>query len=80
MRHPPTLLIGRNSVVFASRKEYDAALEALWDEFGDVPMDPETECIECPFYDFPAGTHREEIWHWFDEQYSTGVAGLMHLV
>lgn len=56
----------------------DAELEALWDEFGDVPMDPETECMECQWLDFPAGTHREEIWHWFDERRSKGVYYLMY--
>ncbi len=55
----------------------DAELESMWHEFGDVPMNPETECIELPWYIFPVGTYREDIWHWFDERYSTGVAGLM---
>lgn len=56
----------------------DEALEKLWAEFGDIPMNPETERIEEPFLSFPAGTHREEIWHWFDERYSKGVAYLMY--
>ncbi len=60
-------------------KENDALLEKLWHEFGDVPMDPETECIEEPFLCFPVGTFREDIWHWFDERYSKGVAHLMYL-
>ena len=55
----------------------DAELEELWDEFGDVPMNPETECIETPWFIFSSGTYREDIWHWFDERYNTGVAGLM---
>lgn len=56
----------------------DELLEKLWDDFADVPMNPETECMESDFLDFPAGTHREDIWHWFDEQYSKGVAYLMY--
>lgn len=28
--------------------------------------------------DFPAGTHREDIWHWFDERHSKGVTYLMY--
>ena len=28
-------------------------VEALWEEFGDVPMNPETECIEEPWNGFP---------------------------
>lgn len=55
----------------------DAELEQLWAEFGDVPMNPETEEIEAPFLCFPAGTNREEVWEWFDERYSRGVAKLM---
>lgn len=67
----------------------DAYLEELWKIFGDIPMDPETECIEEPFYVnpgdvsigtdcFPKGTHREDIWHWFDERHSHGVAWLLY--
>lgn len=50
------------------------AAKELWREFGDVPMDPETECIEIPWRDFEAGTHREEIWHWFEEYFVCSVA------
>lgn len=55
----------------------DAELERLWAEFEDVPMNPETEEIEAPFLCFPAGTNREEVWEWFDERYSRGVAKLL---
>lgn len=63
---------------FETVRERDAELERFWDEFSDVPMDPETECMEERFLDFPAGTNREDIWHWFDERYSKGVYYLMH--
>lgn len=56
----------------------DRELEDLWEQFEDVSMDPVTECMEAPFLDFPAGTHREEIWHWFDERHSKGVAYLLY--
>lgn len=49
----------------------------LWDEFGDVPMNPETEFIEVKWHGFPAGTHREEIWHWFEETFDVSVHDLM---
>lgn len=55
----------------------DAHLEILWELFGDIPMNPETECMEEIFLCFPAGTFREDIWHWFDEKHSRGVAYLM---
>ncbi len=53
-------------------------LRDLWDQFEDVPMNPETECIEDTFHIWPAGTHREEIWHWFDERYDGGVHALLY--
>lgn len=53
-------------------------VKQLWEEFGDVPMDPETECIETPWLDFPAGTHREEIWYWFEETFDVSVYDLMY--
>ena len=57
----------------------------LWEEFGDIPMNPETECIEEPFTPryqnservratFPAGTFREDIWHWFEEEFQISIA------
>ena len=58
--------------------ERDAELERLWAEFDDVPMNPETECMDEPFLGFPVGTHREDIWHWFDERHSQGVAYLLY--
>lgn len=66
------------SVWMETLKGRDAELERLWAEFGDVPMNPETECMDEPFLGFPAGTHREDIWHWFDERHSRGVAYLLH--
>lgn len=50
----------------------------LWKEFGDVPMNPETECIETSWCGFPSGTHREDIWHWFEETFDVRVYDLMY--
>ena len=50
----------------------------LWNEFGDVPMNPATECIEEDWCGHPAGTHREDIWHWFEETFNVRVADLMY--
>ena len=47
----------------------------LWKDFGDVPMDPDTECIEETWGFFHKGTHREEIWHWFEETFEVSVGG-----
>ena len=59
-------------------KSRDEILERLWSDLEDVPFNPETECIEENFLCFPAGTDRDEIWHWFDERHSKGVAHLLY--
>ena len=50
------------------------SVKTLWNEFGDVAMNPETECIENSWHGFPAVTHREEIWKWFEETFHVSVA------
>lgn len=49
-------------------------VKKLWKEFGETPMNPETECIEEEWHGFPAGTFREDIWHWFEETFNVSVA------
>ena len=72
------IVAGAPAVEMPTLAERDAALEKLWAELEDVPMNPETECLETPFLNFPVGTFREDIWHWFDERHSKGVAYLMY--
>ena len=59
-------------------RDRDEELEELWAQVGDVPMNPETECIEEEFMGWGPGIHREEIWHWFDRRHSKGVAYLLY--
>lgn len=44
----------------------------LWYHFGTIPIDEE-ETIEEMFLDFEPGTHREDIWHWFEEFFDLNV-------
>jgi len=46
----------------------------LWEDFEKVPINPETEEIEDAWRLFLPGTHRAEIWHWFEEQFNVSVA------
>lgn len=39
-------------------------------------MNPETECLEDSWHGFVAGTHREEVWHWFEETFEVSLAVL----
>lgn len=59
-------------------RDRDGALEDLWEQFKDVPMNPQTECIEERFMGWGPGIHREEIWQWFDARHSKGVAYLLY--
>lgn len=48
-------------------RDRDEELEELWRQFGDIPMDPETECIEEQFMGWaPVSTGR---------RYGTGSTG-----
>ena len=62
---------GRNKTV-------DSMLEEKWEALADVPMDTDTEQIEEAWYRWPAGTRREDIWKWFDDAYTGGVAELLY--
>ncbi len=55
----------------------DDAVEKLWEQLDDIPMDPKTECIEQPFCHFPAGTNKYDIWEWFGAQHSKGIDALI---
>ena len=58
--------------------EAAAHVLALWYQFEDVPMNPYTEKMEQRFLNFPAGTPREAIWHWFDEHWPGGIYDLLY--
>ena len=60
-----------------SLEERDNHLESLWLELTDIPMNPQTETLEGQFYIFNEGTHKENIWQWFDQHHSKGVAYLL---
>lgn len=49
---------------------------------GDIPTTNDvsndetgSDCFEEPFLHFPIGTHREEIWHWFESVNQRFVVG-----
>jgi hypothetical protein len=62
--------------IINAKKESEriSAAKELWVEFGEIPMNPDTECIEEEWHGFPAGTFREDIWHWFEEKFNVSVA------
>lgn len=61
-------------------KETDTILKKIWAELGDVLVHPETEKLESSFSVFEKGADKyEDVWRWFDERYSGGVAALLGL-
>lgn len=64
-------------------KERDEVIETLWGELENVLFDddnPEERdmVLMKEWRGFPAGTSREDIWHWFDERHSRGVYYLLY--
>lgn len=78
MEYPKRKPLKKKQLEALCNRFNDQQLEEMWERFGDIPMNPETECIEQPFMHWTEGTHREEIWHWFDERHSKGVYYLLY--
>lgn len=70
-------ILSGEALVMNTLKERDALLEEQWKRFKKIPVNPDTEKLEKPFMDFPAGTDRLTIWKWFDERHSKGASYLM---
>jgi hypothetical protein len=61
----------------------DKSLEALWAELEDIPCVENNESVvglslAVDWRQFKAGADMEEIWRFFDENYSQGVAYLLY--
>ncbi|MFA5297698.1 MAG: hypothetical protein WC389_05755 [Lutibacter sp.] len=50
-----------------------AELAKIGDEFSNIPININDE-IEVDCYCWEKGTYRFDIWHWFDEKSSNGLA------
>ena len=63
-----------NSMDLVDSHVHFGRVKDLWSSLADVSIDPETECLTHPWSDFCVGTHREEIWHWFELEFNVSVA------
>ena len=70
-------VIGISDCVTHENVDYD--LEDAWEAFGDIPID-DNDLIQQEFLGFPIGTNRFDVWKWFDEHYTGGVAKLAGLI
>ena len=54
----------------------------LWEGLGNIPFKEDARGvwrIEKDYGPFDAGDTKDEIWHWFDDHHSQGLAFLMKL-
>ena len=59
----------------------DKSLEQKWLELADVPFDEDDKgrlILSEDWWNFPAGTEREDIWQYFDKHHSKGVHWLLY--
>ena len=70
---------GNEVTIPMERVDYlsDEKLEELWDRLSEVAIDEE-ECICDKFLNFEKGSHREDVWKWFDKLRSKGAAYLVN--
>ena len=47
-------------------------IKKLWRDFGNIPITDDGK-ITQNWNRFPEGTDREEIWHWFEEEFGVSV-------
>ena len=62
-------------------EEIDIKLEKIWDELEDVLFDEDDDgelILADDWYLFAKGTTRTDIWHWFDDRHSKGIAWLLY--
>lgn len=64
---------GDGSMAFGVSRGSFINVTALWESLGNVPID-EDECIDEDWNGFSKGTHREDIWHFFEDTYNVSVA------
>ncbi len=57
--------------------KFNVTAKELWEEFDNVPINAETECIESPWFVFSAGTSYQKIWTWFEKAFGVSVHDLM---
>lgn len=55
----------------------ESSFEGLSIEEGGILLNEDGPYIDEDFHIWKRGTLRDDIWHWFDDRYSKGLAGLM---
>ena len=62
------------------KKYTDKEIEKIWEDLEDVLFledDDKSLYLADDWFIFPAGTYREAIWEWFNQNYSKGLQALI---
>ena len=62
--------------LWINKKDRVTTSKELWESLGDVCTNEDDE-IESQWLGFEIGTHRQEIWNWFEKTFDVAVAHLM---
>ena len=67
--------VGSATVVSSDTKQVMGTIdvESLWKEFRGISLNPETNCLEETWNRFKEGTNREDIGHWFEDEFGTNI-------
>lgn len=49
-----------------------ATIDQVWEALGEIPVDSQ-EGIEEPFYEYPVGTDKYEIWADIEEHFNVSI-------
>ncbi len=62
------------------RERLDRLVEKVWEGLADIPFyeKDSMQYIDEDYFEFKKGTEKEEIWHWFDENYTKGIYFLLY--
>lgn len=60
------------------KKLTDTEIESIWSSLTDIPVN-EDECLDDDFFIWQKGSDKyEDVWRWFDQNHSKGVAYLVN--
>ena len=73
-------LIDGDNCEYRTSELADKYIETLWSKFEDITLNEEdgVEIINSAWFIFSEGTEKEDIWHWFDNNHSKGIAWLLY--
>jgi len=60
-----------------NKDSYPKSFKDDWEALSNTSVGKDGEHIDTPFKDYPAGTHREDIWHDMEDKYKVSIGDYM---